>query len=72
MDAAVAAAGALLVSWLLFARNTVTRNEVSEMIRTETPLVIQGELVRIHDELVGLRADVSRLTGILEAQQKGR
>lgn len=59
-------AGGLVGSWLLFVRHTVTREEVSEMILKETPLAVEAKLECIREELVGLRADISRLMGRLE------
>lgn len=64
-------------SWLLFARNLVTRQEMEAAIaQSPTAIKLEGALTAIekHDELleeirdqiVGLRTDVVRLTTVLE------
>ena len=70
--AILGSAGGLFGSWLLFARGTVTRAEVSAMIATETPLALRTELELVRKEIGELRVDVAKLTGVLEMLVKGQ
>lgn len=67
-------------SWLLFARNFVTRQEMEHAIaQSPTAVRLEGALAAIekHDELlseirdqiVGLRVDVTQLTIVLRDRQ---
>lgn len=63
LDQALSVAVGVLGAWFLFARNTVSRQEVSDMILKETPLAVKDELKGIREELQGIRADVARFLG---------
>ena len=72
--AAWGVAAGVVASWLMFARNAVTRSEVSEMIRMEAPHAFRQELDGLREEMGELREEVAELTGVLKAllHQAGR
>lgn len=80
VGAIIGTIGSGVLSFLVFTRNVVTREEVSRMIQVEAPHALQQQMSELNEELQlvrkelsGLRADVARLTGVLETLAgKGR